>query len=166
MATPSEAGSQTVKITDLSVPQLSQLKKQLDDELQTLTSSFQSLRAAQSKFRDCLSSLSKGLASKNGAREILVPLTNSLYVPGTLADTERVIVDVGTGFFVEKSKDEARVFYDGKVAELGKSLKELEAIVQGKSETLRAIEDALRVKILQGQGQQGSSASATAAVGA
>jgi hypothetical protein len=29
-------------------------------------------------------------------------LTSSLYVPGTLADKENVIVDVGTGFYVEK----------------------------------------------------------------
>lgn len=35
-------------------------------------------------------------------RTILVPLTSSLYVPGTLADSENVIVDVGTGFYVEK----------------------------------------------------------------
>lgn len=31
-----------------------------------------------------------------------MPLTSSLYVPGSLADSENVIVDVGTGFFVEK----------------------------------------------------------------
>jgi hypothetical protein len=35
-------------------------------------------------------------------KPILVPLTTSLYVPGTLADNENVIVDVGTGFYVEK----------------------------------------------------------------
>ena len=35
-------------------------------------------------------------------RTILVPLTSSLYVPGTLADADNVIVDVGTGFYVEK----------------------------------------------------------------
>jgi prefoldin subunit 5 len=29
-------------------------------------------------------------------------LTNSLYVKGKLADPDRVIVDVGTGFYVEK----------------------------------------------------------------
>ena len=33
---------------------------------------------------------------------ILVPLTTSLYVPGTLASKDTVIVDVGTGFYVEK----------------------------------------------------------------
>jgi prefoldin subunit 5 len=31
-----------------------------------------------------------------------VPLTNSLYVKGQLSDPDRVLVDVGTGFYVEK----------------------------------------------------------------
>lgn len=31
-----------------------------------------------------------------------MPLTSSLYVKGSLADREKVIVDVGTGFYVEK----------------------------------------------------------------
>jgi prefoldin alpha subunit len=35
-------------------------------------------------------------------KTILVPLTNSLYVPGKLSDPEYVIVDVGTGYFVKK----------------------------------------------------------------
>lgn len=33
---------------------------------------------------------------------ILVPLTPSLYVPGKLASTATVLVDIGTGFYVEK----------------------------------------------------------------
>ena len=36
------------------------------------------------------------------ADPILVPLTNSLYVPGELGDIEKVIVDVGTGYMIEK----------------------------------------------------------------
>lgn len=53
----------TVDLTTLSIPQLSQLKKQLDSELEHLTSSFQSLRSAQSRFRDCLKSINTGLSS-------------------------------------------------------------------------------------------------------
>lgn len=32
---------------------------------------------------------------------ILLPLTSSLYVPGEIADVEKVMVDVGTGYYVE-----------------------------------------------------------------
>ncbi len=39
---------------------------------------------------------------KNTGTPILVPLTPSLYVPGNLAATDTVLVDVGTGFYVEK----------------------------------------------------------------
>lgn len=38
----------------------------------------------------------------NSEEVILVPLTTSLYIPGALADPGNVIVDVGTGFYVEK----------------------------------------------------------------
>lgn len=153
----------TVKLNDLSPQDLSGLKKQLDDELQTLTASFQSLRAAQSKFRECLTSLAKGLDAKNISRTILVPLTSSLYVPGKLKDTETVIVDVGTGFFVEKKVDEAKIFYEGKVKELQSNLSELEKIVTNKTETVRAVEGALRQKILasQGAGQAGEASASS-----
>lgn len=33
---------------------------------------------------------------------MLLPLTESLYVTGKLASTGRVLVDVGTGYYVEK----------------------------------------------------------------
>lgn len=34
-------------------------------------------------------------------KKMLVPLTASLYVPGSLDDAEKVLVDVGTGYFIE-----------------------------------------------------------------
>ncbi|KFX98640.1 hypothetical protein V495_01987 [Pseudogymnoascus sp. VKM F-4514 (FW-929)] len=141
---------QTVDLGGLSTQQLSQVKKQLDEELEHLTSSFTQLRAAQAKFRECLNSIATGVSSKVEGKTILVPLTSSLYVPGTLADTENVIVDVGTGFYVEKSTKDAAKFYTSKVEELGSNLKDLESIVQGKSNNLRVVEDVLRQKVLAG----------------
>jgi prefoldin alpha subunit len=35
-------------------------------------------------------------------KKVLIPLTSSLYVPGRIKDTENVLVDIGTGYFVEK----------------------------------------------------------------
>jgi prefoldin alpha subunit len=127
------------------VQQLSQLKKQLDDELTHLSTSFQSLRAAQAKFKDCLKSLSTGLGPAAAEKEILVPLTSSLYVPGKLAKTDAVIVDVGTGFFVEKSLSDAKEFYERKTAALEANLKDLEKVLNGKGQNLAVIEDGTRV---------------------
>ena len=88
-------------------------------------------------------------------------LTSSLYVPGTLADTEHVIVDIGTGFYIEKTTQDAEKFYNAKVDELGRNIKDLENIVNGKAQNLRMVEEVLRQKMIAG-GQQGGQASASA----
>ena len=95
-------------------------------------------------------------------KQILVPLTSSLYVPGKLADTEHVLVDVGTGFYVEKTTADAQTFYNAKIEELGKNTKELENIVNGKANNLRMVEEVLRQKMLVGQAQQGPVTAAAA----
>jgi prefoldin alpha subunit len=81
--------------------QLQDVGKQLEQELQHLTASYGQLKAAQAKFRTCIESVN-AIKPENADKEILVPLTGSLYVPGTIADTQRVIVDIGTGYYVEK----------------------------------------------------------------
>ncbi|ORY13514.1 Prefoldin [Clohesyomyces aquaticus] len=152
---PSQGQGQGIEITSLPIPQLQDLKSQLDRELTHLTTSFTSLRTAQSKFRDCLSSISLGISASTATKPLLVPLTSSLYVPGRLADAETVLVDIGTGFFVEKRKEEATDFYERKVRDLGDSLKELESVVNGKANNVRLVEEVIRVKVLSGEGEAG-----------
>ena len=50
-------------------------------------------------------------------------------------------MDVGTGFYVEKTPAAAQDFYQRKVEELGKNLGDLEKIVQGKQGNLNTVED-------------------------
>lgn len=92
----------TVTLDSLSVQQLTAVKKQLDDEVEHLTSSYAQLSVAQAKFKECSRVLKAApwVAAADGG--ILVPLTNSLYVRGTIRDPDRVLVDVGTGFYAGK----------------------------------------------------------------
>ncbi|PPS01089.1 hypothetical protein GOBAR_AA19573 [Gossypium barbadense] len=46
---------------------------------------------------------------------MLVPLTASLYVPGTLDDADKVLVDIGTGYFVEKTMAEGKDYCERKI---------------------------------------------------
>jgi prefoldin alpha subunit len=145
----------TVDLAQLPVPQLQELKTQLDAELTHLSNSFQSLRTAQSKFRDCLTSIAKGISEATAEKPLLVPLTSSLYVPGKLTDHEHVLVDVGTGFFVEKDIPSAQDFYERKIKDLGESLKDLEVVINGKAQNVRVVEEVMRVKVLSAQDGKG-----------
>ena len=42
-------------------------------------------------------------------------MTQSLYVPGTLVDVGNVLVDIGTGYFVTKTNDQAKDFLQRKI---------------------------------------------------
>ena len=79
-------------------------------------------------------------------------------MPGKLADTEHVLVDVGTGFYVEKTTGDAQKFYEDKIDELGKNIKDLENVVNAKANNLRVVEEVLRQKVLAQQSGQATSA--------
>ncbi|TWU75456.1 subunit of tubulin prefoldin [Metarhizium rileyi] len=145
---------EAINLDTLEPQQLAQVKKQLDEELEHLTSSYAQLHGAQNKFKDCLRCVNTRSTTDNASNSVLVPLTNSLYVKGELSSTDSVLVDVGTGFLIEKKLKAAEQFYDDKVQELGNNLKELEAVVQRKQANVRAVEEVLRQKIMAAQGAQ------------
>ncbi|KAL7964676.1 Prefoldin [Trichoderma sp. SZMC 28014] len=149
----SSGQKEAINLDTLEPQQLAQVKKQLEEELEHLTNSFSQLHGAQNKFRECLRCVQSRAADSKGSKAVLVPLTNSLYVSGELTSTETVLVDVGTGFMIEKNLKSAEKFYNSKVKELGDNLKELEGIVQSKQMNVRTIEEVLRQKIIAAQSE-------------
>ncbi|RDA90532.1 hypothetical protein CP533_4140 [Ophiocordyceps camponoti-saundersi (nom. inval.)] len=144
------AERETLDLNTLEPAQLAQVKKQLDEELEHLTSSYTQLNGAQNRFKECLICV-RSRSSSNGrlqfltlpavSKSVLVPLTNSLYVRGELSNTETLLVDVGTGFLVEKKLKSAEQFYERKTQEINTNLQGLESIVQRKRNNVKAVED-------------------------
>ncbi|KAL2105731.1 hypothetical protein VUR80DRAFT_7848 [Thermomyces stellatus] len=147
--------NEAVNIDSLDVQQLSQVKKQIEEEIEHLGSSFAQLHAAQVKFKDCLSCVQTRSASSGETQSVLVPLTNSLYVRGQIPQTDQVMIDVGTGYLVQKRADDAKAFYESKVEGLTKTLQEVEGVLQKKTGNIRAIDDVIRKKVTAAAPQEG-----------
>merc|ERR1711874_508628 len=96
-----QPGMQAVDLTKLNLMQLTQFKNGLDTDLQFYQESLQNLKLAQTKFQESAESMSK-FSPDSAGQDILVPLTGSMYVPGMVTQPETVIVDIGTGYYVEK----------------------------------------------------------------
>ena len=77
------------------------LARQTSEEIEALTASFSALKMASSKFVQSKVSV-KNLSKCEPGREVMVPLTSSLYVPGKIKTTEKVLVELGASYFVEK----------------------------------------------------------------
>ncbi|GKT82827.1 prolyl-tRNA synthetase [Colletotrichum tofieldiae] len=72
-------GSESINLETLDAQQLSQVKKQLEEELEHLTTSFAQLHSAQARFKECLRCVKTRPGFQDGEKSVLVPLTNSLY---------------------------------------------------------------------------------------
>ncbi|KDQ17402.1 hypothetical protein BOTBODRAFT_30205 [Botryobasidium botryosum FD-172 SS1] len=145
----------SVDVADLNVTQLLDVKRQLDEELTHLTNSFTQLKQAQGKFKACV----ENIGDINKERTILVPLSNSLYVPGRLSDPDNVIVDVGTGYYVKKSRPEAKKHYQSKVDFVQKNLDTLQETITKKQDNMNYLLSLLQSKMVQQQQQQQSGTS-------
>jgi prefoldin alpha subunit len=82
--------------------------------LQVLTSSQQQLITAQEKFLENIGSLSIIKGTEDG-HEVMLPLTQTVYVKGTAVDPERVMIDIGTGYFAEYEAEDAIQYYRRKI---------------------------------------------------
>lgn len=74
----------------------------------------------------------------------MVPASASLYIPGKITENKRFLVDVGTGYYVEKSEKEAIVFYEHKIQKLNKESVQIQNIIKEKTTASLAIEAHIR----------------------
>ncbi|KAF8346403.1 Prefoldin alpha-like protein [Amanita rubescens] len=125
---------QTISVTDLDIAQLA-------DELNHLTNSFAQLKQAQAKFKTCIKNV-RGLRLD---KTIPGPLTNSLYVPGKLCDVDYVMVDVGTGYYVRKTRKQAIKHYTDKVGYIQTNIDSLEETIQKKRENMNYLITVIQV---------------------
>ncbi|KAJ7320727.1 Prefoldin [Mycena albidolilacea] len=141
---------QQVSITDLDLTQLADVRRQLEEELNHLTNSFAQLKQAQAKFKACIENVAE-IKPANKGKTILVPLTNSLYVPGKLSDPEHVIVDVGTGYFVQKTRTQAVKHYTAKVEYIRANLETLQDTISKKQDNVNSVIGVMQAKLQQQQ---------------
>ncbi|QRV95501.1 Prefoldin subunit [Ceratobasidium sp. AG-Ba] len=153
---------QQINVADLDLPQLNDVKKQLDEELTHLTNSFSQLKAAQAKFKGCLENLDE-IKPETASKTLLVPLTNSLYVPGKLSDTNNVIIDVGTGYYVSKpsyqTRAEAKQHYQQKVDFVNTNLTTLQNTIETKQQNMNYLLQVMQMKMQAAQSRQAQTAS-------
>ncbi|XP_065868024.1 prefoldin subunit 5 [Euphorbia lathyris] len=98
----------------MSAEQLKAFKEQSDLEVNLLQDSLNNIRTATTRLEIASSALND-LSLRPQGKKMLVPLTASLYVPGTLDDADKVLVDIGTGYFVEKTMTEGKDYCDRKI---------------------------------------------------
>ena len=123
---------------------MSAVKEQFDQELQHFSQSLQALTVARSKFGECIEDIKSVSQPENENQELLIPASASLYIPGKIKDNKRFMVDVGTGYYVEKDAAEAISFYQKKIDKLNNESGQIQDIIKEKTQSSLAIEAQIR----------------------
>ena len=135
-----------VPLEKLSIEQLNYVGRQIEQEISNYSSSYSSLRIAYNKFLDNKEYINDLKTYQD--KEILVPMTSSLYVPGKCADVKKVTVEIGANFFVETTIEKAEKFCDRKLEFIKKNMDNIDELIKNKNEQMNAVNQQLIEKQL------------------
>lgn len=102
---------------------------QTDAEIDTLVESYKDLQDAKQKFKESLDSIKIQRELPND-KNILVPLTGSMYVPGNISNTNEFLLDIGTQYLVEKDADGAIDYFERKMKFIDVQLAKFSQLLQ------------------------------------
>jgi prefoldin alpha subunit len=142
-----------VPVEQLGLQELNSVKEQLEGELKQLNASLGQLTVAGNKFGFSEDSV-KAICPENAGKPIIMPLTSSLYIAGEVGDISKVMVDVGTGYYIEKSPAAAVDFLQRKQADLKKKCDALRDAIAVKTNNMQAVVMIMQERLLAAGMQQ------------
>lgn len=151
-SSPFSAMSQKIDLSKLEPQQLVEIRLSTEKEIEHFTSSLQALQTVQSKLQDCVRTIDN--MQQLSSSELLVPMTSSLYLPGHIKERDQYLVDIGTGYFVEKSGNDAKQIYTKKLAKLDGDSKKLKDILVQKNAIVNNVNMVLRKMLLEQEQQK------------
>eukprot|EP01070_Trichotokara_eunicae_P003533 Trichotokara_eunicae@DN3435_c0_g1_i1.p1 len=123
-----------IPIHSLTLPELKEVHQTLEEEVLKMRGHLSTLKMALERFK--LSKKALGALEieefNDGETPGLMPLTASLYVPFKSLKRDKVFIDIGTGFIIEQTKEQAAVHFSQKIEFVWKKVSETIEAIQEK----------------------------------
>jgi len=149
-----ESEPKGVPLEQLPPNALMTLKKQLEDEMMVLAQSLEQFKSAFAKFEDSKNIIKEFGDENNRNKETLIPMTSSVYVPGVIEDNSNLLVDFGTGYYVERNVSQTMEYCARKAQLIKDNMENLTNTINQKGRFVDSITLTLQRKIAQMQQQQ------------
>ena len=143
----------SIRLDELSLDQLQQLRQQEESRRQGLTNRFAQLRAAAARIHASRKAVQEMQGAAAG-KEVLVPLTESVFGPGKLKEPQKMLVDIGTGYFVARSAKDTEAFLDRKLRLVDANSQNVGVALQTTNANMEAITTAMQGKFMEIRAKQ------------
>ena len=124
-------------LSSLNLEQLQAVGKQIEQEIQSLSSSYTSLKVVMNKFKDNKTYITQLTTSKD--KEMLIPLTQSVFIPGKCSDISSLMVELGANYLVETGVSQADKFCDRKIELLILNMDKIDGMIIEKNKIMTEI---------------------------
>jgi prefoldin alpha subunit len=81
-------------------------------------------------------------------------LTESVYVPGVIREPTKFLVEIGTGFYVEKSNKDTTSFLERKLKLVDVNSENITTVVQATQQNLQSLNMSMQGKMLEIRARQ------------
>jgi prefoldin alpha subunit len=137
----------------MSLEQLNGAKQQEEQRLQALTQRYGQLRSAAARLSASQRAVNE-LSPSDEGKEVMVPLTESVYVPGFVREPNKLLVELGTGYFAEKSSKDTTAFLDRKIRLVDHNSENITKAIQMTRQNLESIQMSMQGKMLEIRARQ------------
>lgn len=155
----------TIQLDQMSLEQLDQLKQREESRMQVLSARYAQLRQAAARLAasntavvelgECIKSLS---SQQIKHCDVFIPLTESVYVPGKInlenSKNDELMVELGTGYFVEKSQEDTIDFLNRKLRLVDVNSNNVTTALQSSKFNLEQISMAMQGKLIEIRARQ------------
>lgn len=148
MTTPSDMTSGTIPLGSLAPSQLDRIQTDLQREIEAISTSLAQLSNAVQRLTASKEN-AMHVGSMEVGKQIMVPLTNAIYVPGHIASVSKLLIDIGTGYYVEKTPAEAEGYFARRAALLKEEHDKATQIHTQKRQHLEAVSAVLQRKTME-----------------
>jgi len=130
----------------MSIPaeQMPTLINGIQNELEMLKHSLTQLNSARERFTINFNIMN--VPKKNNV-EALIPLSNSVYTNATITEQDNdkpYLIDIGTGYYVERSTDAAKEYYKRKVTLVESQMQQIQKLIGEKKQVLSQLAESLK----------------------
>ena len=123
--------------------------------------SYNGLQALIQKFEYSKVIIAEMIKDENKDAEMLMQITNYLYVPGKIENHKKFLIEIGTGYYAEYEGPKAIAYYDRKIEFTTQTGDNAKKEMDEKREFIGKVNVQLQKKALEQQSAQGQAASSS-----
>jgi prefoldin alpha subunit len=126
-----------IPLGQLSLEQLSAVGKQIEQDVQSLSGSYTSLKVVLNKFKDNKSFIKQLQQAKD--KEMLIPISQSVFIPGKCSDISHLMVELGGNYLVSTKVSKAEAFCDRKIELLNQNMDKIDNMIIEKNKIMNEL---------------------------